>query len=291
MFKLSLHTDVISQDFDHALKVAKELGFQYIDLRDLWNKGILDLSDTEIRDVVGLIKKYKFKVSSLSPFLFFLPLREGEDDVTHRGSYSGHLVQLKRAIELAKLFDTDLIKCWCFMRDPQFVPFPSHFSQPFSVKEKIIERFQKPIRMAEEAGVILALESCHHSNAGTGIMVCKLIDKLGSNNVRLLWDPCNSAFTCGQDVYPYEYQQVKDYLVGVDIKDKIIDTRTGRFEHAAMGTGNKVYWPEILQALIKDDFQGIVVLESEYAPAGGTLEDGTRASLAVLESMISNATG
>ena len=287
MLKLSLHTDVISQDFDHALKVAKELGFQYIDLRDIWNKSIVDLSDAEVQDVAGLIKKYGLKVSSLSPFLFFLPLRESEDEVMHRGSYSGHLAQLKRAVELAKLFDTDLIKCWCFLRDSQFVPFPSYFPQPFSVREKIIERFQQPIRIAEEAGVILALESCHHSNAGTGIMVCNLIEELGSKHVRLLWDPCNSFFTSGQDVYPYEYQQVKDYIVGIDVKDKIIDTSTGRFDHTVMGEGNKVYWPEILQALVKDNYQGILVLESEYAPAGGTVEDGTRASLAVLKNMMS----
>lgn len=287
MLKLSLHTDLISQDFDYALKVAKNLDFKYIDLRTISHKSIVDLTDEEVRDVANIIKRYGLEVSSLSPFLFFLPLREREDEVTRFGSYSEHLTQLKRAVELAKLFDTDLIKCWCFLKERQTYPLPSYFPKPFSVREKIIERFQKAIRIAEEAGVILAMECCPHSNAGTGIMVRSLIDELGSKNVRLLWDPCNSFFTSGQDVYPYEYQQVKDYIVGIDVKDKNIDTFTGRSEHALMGEGKKIFWPEILQALVRDDYQGILVLESEYTPTGGTMEDGTRANIATLKNMMS----
>lgn len=288
MLKVAAHTDVISQDFEHALDVAQELGIEHIDLRDLWNKNIIDLSDSEVRDVRSSVTRHGLKVCSLSPYLFFLPLREREGEVTHRGSHSEHVDRLKRAVELAKVFDTNLVKCWSFIKDDQFIRFPSYFVQPFSVREKIIERFQKPMQIAEEAGVILAMESCHHSNTGTGIQVCQLIDELGSKNVKLLWDPCNSFYASGQDPYPYEYEQVKEYIVAVDVKDKIIDTRTGRYEHTVMGNGNKIYWPEILQRLLKDNYQGPLVLESEYAPKGGTVEDGTRESLKRLREMMSS---
>ena len=288
MFKLAVHTDLLGPNFNHALDVARELGIEHLSMRGLWNKSIVDLSDSEIRDVKSSVLKYGLKVCSISPDLFFLPLREGEDEITRRGSYLDHVNMLKRAVELAEIFDTNIIKCWSFLIDKQFTPHPHWLAQPFSVWEKIIERFQKPIQIAEEAGVILAIESCHHSNAGTGMLVCKLIDELGSKNVRLLWDPSNSFYTSGQDPYPYEYEHVKDYIACVDVKDKIIDTRLGKNVDTIMGKGNKIYWPGILQRLLEDNYQGPIVMESPYKPKGGTIEDGAKENIKELKEMISS---
>jgi sugar phosphate isomerase/epimerase len=141
---------------------------------------------------------------------------------------------------------------------------------------KIIDRFKKPVKLAEEAGVTLALESCHHVNTGTGLLVGKLIDEFGSNKIRLLWDPINSFYASGEDPYPYEYERIKQYIVYIDIKDALIDKRLNLYQFCQLGEGNKVSWPKILRALIEDDYQGVIALEAVALPAVGTKEEVTR---------------
>ena len=286
MFKLGIHTLTISQDFAHVLDVMDEVGLEYIDLRELWGKNIVDLSDSEIQDIKSLIKKHGVKVCCISPWVFFrMPLRKTEDEPTYGESYTQHLDKLKRAVELAKVFDTDLVRCFSFESEIAFEGNP-FFGHGFDAWKVLVERFQKPVKIVEEAGVTLALESCHLTNTGTGLMVCKLIDELGSKNVKLLWDPCNSYYASGVDPYPYEYEKVKDYIVYIDIKDKVIDKRYMTNAHVLIGEGNKIYWPEILQALKEDNYKGVISLETAYTPKGGTREDGTKESLRRVRQMI-----
>ena len=291
MFKLGVHSLAINQDFAHVLDVMNEVGLEYVDLRDLWGKNIVDLSDSEIQNVKSLVKKHGVKVCCISPWVFFrMPLRKTEDEPTYGESYAQHLDKLKRAAELAKVFDTDLIRCFSFENEIAFEGSP-FFGHGFNAWETLLERFQKPVKIAEEAGVTLALESCHLTNTGTGLMVCKLIDELGSENVKLLWDPCNSFYASGVDPYPYEYEKVKSYIVYIDIKDKVIDKRYMKNAHALIGEGNKIYWPEILRALGDDKYQGVISLETAYTPKGGTREDGTKESLWRLRQMIASLEG
>lgn len=50
MFQLGIFPDEINQDFERALYVtAKEFGLRYVELRTLWGKNLIDLSETDLK--------------------------------------------------------------------------------------------------------------------------------------------------------------------------------------------------------------------------------------------------
>ncbi len=56
-FRLSVITDEITQDFGHALEIAsKEFGLNYVELRGLWKKNIINLDEKETGEVLAIAK-------------------------------------------------------------------------------------------------------------------------------------------------------------------------------------------------------------------------------------------
>ena len=289
MFKLALSCPLQGEDFDRVLDEVDKLKLEYVDLRTIGDKNVTDLTDSEVQELESLIKKRGIKVSSISPFLFFrLPLTVSEDEVTIRGSYSEHLnIMLNRAIELAKIFKTKLIRCFSF--ETEFLFSKSGYKDlPFDIWGKIIERLEKASVIAEKNDVILAIENCHWCNLGTGLLVVKALNEIKSKNLGLWWDPANSVMASGENPYPNEYEQIKDHIAIIDMKDEIIDKRYNYWSHVAMGKGNKNNWQDIFQALIKDNYQGLIALESCYIPKNGTIHDGARESLSNVKQMLAS---
>jgi len=58
--------------------------------------------------------------------------------------------------------------------------------------------------------------------------------------------------------------------------------------HVAMGEGNKLNWPEMFRALIRDNCQKIITYESLYAPEGGTMYDGIRETFVKAREMLAS---
>src|ERR1700677_5061495 len=70
-FKLSVITDEISPDFDHACSVAaKDFGLQWVELRALWGKNISDLNSDDVSRAQAILAKYNLRVSDIASPLF-----------------------------------------------------------------------------------------------------------------------------------------------------------------------------------------------------------------------------
>ncbi len=158
MFKLGIITNSISQDIVHALDVAKQLGIRHVEIHSLWGKSIENLSDQEIRQVKEFITDRELEVSCVSSTVFLrCRLRPGEKIVwetsfiSSEGDYAAHIKMLKRAIEMADILETPLIRCFGFWKEDEMTA---------SSWQEIVQKFQEPVRMVEEAGMTLALENC-----------------------------------------------------------------------------------------------------------------------------------
>src|SRR2546426_8779690 len=67
MFKLSVINDEIAADFGRAAEVAaQEFGLQFIEIRALWGKNIMQLDAKEIAEARRILEKYKLRVSKIS---------------------------------------------------------------------------------------------------------------------------------------------------------------------------------------------------------------------------------
>lgn len=271
LLKTGIITNEISEDLEYALSVIKKMNLKYIELTNLWGKEIGDLSKKEISRLKELIDKYEFKVSCIAGWSFLgLPLWMREDDQTYDlltgwGSYTKHLERLKRTIEIAHILKTNIVRCFSFKTEVILNE---------KIWEKLIEKYQKPIQIAENEDVILAVECCPFCNMSTGYLMHELIERIQSDNLRILWDPANSFYSMGENPFPLEYQYIKNYIVHIHLKDFIMDKKINMFDCVSAGQGI-MSTLDLLKRLIEDNYQGVISLEPEFTPKGGTLEEGT----------------
>ncbi|TET49528.1 MAG: sugar phosphate isomerase/epimerase [Actinomycetota bacterium] len=274
MLKLGIITDEISQDFDHSLKVIDELGVDYIELQSMWGKEVTELNSKELKKVKDLINKWNKKVCSISPHLFFrVPLRAYNDYKSYWGSYNEHLEQFKNAVRIAKDLGTNLVRVFGFESEIWY----GNESEWGNVYDIAIEKFKEPIRIAEKENITIIMETCFLNNFSSASTLRKFIEKTGSQNMRALWDPCNTQFL-HEKPYPEGYNIIKDYMVHMHIKDGTVDSPNYGFTFCPPGEGQVGNYKQILKTLEEDNYKGVVSFEAEFLPAGGTREDALRLS-------------
>src|SRR5690349_19700582 len=169
--KLGVINDEITQDLDHALAVARELGLQFVELRAMWNKNLIDLKEDEVKEARRLLTKYGLKVSDIaSPFMKVdapgFPTKEGQRDTFNaRFGYKEQPFVLERAMELAKIFETDKIRVFSFWR----------IEKPEQVFDLVVADLRKALEKAKKQNVKLVLENEHDCNIATAAESVKLL--------------------------------------------------------------------------------------------------------------------
>jgi len=278
--KLGVITDGISRDFEHALAVMQEYGLDHAELQFLWEKEVGDLSDAEIGRAQDLVAQYGMTVSCISRHVLAgLPVNETEPgDPAH----TSHMEGLKRCIDTAKAFDCSTVRIMSCRKE--MILFGSGGAEVWNLAkgawDKALTLIEPAVRLAEDEGVTLVVETGN----GTMITSCALgrmlIDALGSKHLKVLWDPANSLY-CNERPFPDAMESLKGgYLGHLHLKDTTVDIPRATIAQVELGTGGMApYLEDIARALKADGYDGAISFESVYRPEGGTFEDGFRASI------------
>jgi sugar phosphate isomerase/epimerase len=260
MFKIGVVTDEISDDLQEAIRIAKSWGLEYIELHRVWGKNICDVDEATLSKVITIVRASGLAVTNIDSLTLRCYLENDEE-------YSQHIRHLLRSIEIAPLFDTDVVRLFSFWKEE-------------NVEERwdqIFEKMELPIRIAEREGVILGLENVSSGNVGTSDDLERLFRRFDSPNLRLIWDPGN-AYAAGEEMpFPDGYKKIKDRTIHVHLKDAIRDEQ-GRNVWKPIGQG-KVDYKGQLEALLRDDYQGVIALETHCTSASGSKIEGTKQSL------------
>jgi sugar phosphate isomerase/epimerase len=283
-FTLSILTDEISNDLAHALRVAAgEFKLTHVDLRAMWGKNIMRLDAKEVAAARALLETHKLRVGAIASPLFktdfpgaprskFSPPRDqfGADFTPEQQDEV-----LDRACELARAFNTTIVRCFDFWRLDDQAPY----------RVGIDERLRTAAEAAGKRGVMLAVENEHTCNTATGSEAARLLAAVKHPALRLTWDPGNAEHF-GESPFPLGYAKLpKERIAVVHCKDVI---RTGGTpEWMAMGRG-VIDWAGQFRALGRDGFAGTVTLETHWRGAG-TPEESSRQSLAGLRALIARA--
>ncbi len=247
-FKLSVITDEVSQDLEIVAKFANRFKLDGIEIRTLWNRNPQDLVG-KVDEIREILAKYELKVSAIASPFFKANIDSDED-------YRKHLNILENCIHLAKSLDTDIIRGFTFWRKGSFNEF----------LEKILEKFQKPLEIIESEGVLLGIENEPSTFVGNGKELALFLDRLGSKNVKALWDPGNDIWDPeGETPYPDGYRYVKDKIIHVHVKDGIRKGIDGKPACVAFGEGEVDYRGQI-KALREDGYRGYLSLETHWRP-------------------------
>ena len=255
MFKKGVITDEISQDFNSAVELALKYALDGLEIRSVWDKGPHELDRNDIDAIRKAVKTAKLEVCGISAPFFKCTL-DNEDE------YHCHIGILEKCIALAEQLDTKIIRGFTFWNQ-------GDFEKNF---EKIISKYEQPVKMLERAGMTLVLEMDPSVYATNATKVRRVIENIRSPHVKALWDPGNEIFDPEDEVpYPYGYNVIKPYMAHMHLKDAI-KLEHGKASSVPVGEG-KVDYKGQFKALIAEKYDGFVVLETHYRPAHDISEE------------------
>lgn len=285
-FRVAVINDEISQDFGRACEVAsREFGMEWIELRGMWNKNILNLDAGEVAEARRILEKYKLRVTDIGSPLFKVDWPGApKSKFSPKGSqfnadftYEQQPDVLERSIALAKAFRTDRVRCFDFWRLEEQAPYRS------AINAKLSEA----ANAAAKQGMILILENEFACNTATGAEAAQVLASVPSPSFMLNWDPGNAAGR-GEIPYPNGYHLLpKDRIGHCHCKDIARISDAGEPAWAAMGRG-VVDWSAQFAALKRDGYHFAVSLETHWRGAG-TPEESTRESWAGMKAQLRKA--
>jgi sugar phosphate isomerase/epimerase len=280
MSKLGVITDGISRDLEHALQVATEFDLEYAELQFVWDKQVGDFDDDQMAKALALVDKYGVKVSSITRHNF-VGLLVGEVEVGD-AVHQEQMAALQRCIDMAKAFDTKIVRTMSFRKE--MIIFGYNGAEDWNASrgawDKLIELLTPAVKLAEANDIILSVETGNNAMITSAVLARKFIDDMGSDNLRLMWDPANTLY-CGEVVWPDGFDVLRGgYISHVHIKDCRVDIPAAAVWQAEMGTAEMAPYLEGLATGLKEEnYDGVISLESVYHPDGGSYEDGFRASV------------
>jgi len=273
-FQVGIISDEISQDFGHACEVAsQEFGMKYVELRELWNKSLFDLTPKELADAKAILAKYNLRVFDIASPLFKVDWPGApRSKFSPTGDQYGTSFKfdqqddvLQRGIELAKAFDCERVRCFDFWQ----------LDDPSPFRKEMNQKLLKAANTLGERGLILVIENEPSCNTATGAEAGKLLAEIPSPHLLLNWDPGNAAML-GEIPYPDGYSHLPKKRIG-HCHCKDIQTNTdGKLGWAPMGRGT-IDWVGQFRALKQDGYRHAVSLETHWRGAG-TPEASSRES-------------
>lgn len=224
--KIYAFADEASPFIDNQIKAMKENSVDGLEIRNVDNVNIAEISDSKAKEVKNKLDKANLRVWSIgSPV--------GKIDIEN-DDFLLHIEKFKRTIELAHILAAENIRLFSF-----FTPKETRNNY----RDQVIERLGIFLDIARGSGITI----CHENEKGIyGDMPerCLEIHKTFPE-IKAIFDPAN-FIQCGADTLSC-WEILKPYVKYLHIKDAL---RDGSVVPAGKGIGNLKY--------ILDDFRHTV---------------------------------
>ena len=283
-FRLGVITDELTQDFEKALVWAKGFGLDWVELRFVWNKYVVDFTTDDVKRAKDLLEKHGLKVSVVdSPyFKTVLPgtqskYDEGKADPM-QSDFSKQGAILEKAIARAKDFATDKVRIFAFLR----------VADPKTVFDRVAKELEKTAGIAQREGIRLVLENEFSCNVATGAEGAAMLKAVTSPAFGLNWDPGN-AYAAGETPFPDGYEPIdKKRIWHMHLKDAAPGPKGGEAKWMPIG-GGKIDYLGQFRAVLKNGYEGTMSLETHYLNAAKNKEASSRESMEGLLKVIKEA--
>jgi L-ribulose-5-phosphate 3-epimerase len=285
-FRVAVITDEISQDFDRACFVAaREFGMEWVELRGMWNKNVMNLTSAEIADVKRILKQYQLRVTDIGSPLFKVDwpgaptskYSSKHDQFNADFGYEQQPQVLEKCVEVTKAFQTDRVRGFDFWRLEDQAPY----------RKAINAKLREAADQLGKQGINFVLENEYACNTATGAEAAKTLAAVPSTNLMLNWDPGNAAAR-GETPYPNGWRLLPKNRIGhCHCKDTVMKQGGEGFEWMPVGNGI-IDWVGQFKALKQAGYTHGVSLETHWHGAG-TPEESTRQSWAGMKADLQKA--
>jgi sugar phosphate isomerase/epimerase len=241
MFKLSAFADEIDPDPRRQIALLKRCGIRHIELRSIHGVNVLDLTDSQVKDLKSLLDSEGISLSAVGS-----PIgKVGVDE-----PFGLHLDRFRHALDLCKVFETPNLRIFSY--------YPGRFGDWHQWRGEVMYRMVAKARLAKQSGVRLLHENEHRIFGDDPHRVVDLLDTvqsaMGTDRFGAVYDPANYVF-CGFD--PWQaWQMTKKYTVHFHIKDWRAGDTHGSL--AGEGQGRIV---EVMAEAVQQNYDGFATLE------------------------------
>lgn len=263
-FPTSAVTDEFSQDIEVAARSMVELGMTGAEVRTVFGKNIIDLTDVELDRVIQTLRSHGLEIVSIaSPLLKCvlpdapeLDSRFQQDNFASQHTFEDQPALTERAFAIATRANARIIRVFSYWRTVR----------PEECVNRVAAALRQLADRASEHRLLIGLENEHACNIATAAESAHLLRIMDHPNLRLIWDPAN-AFVCGENPFPNGYRLLPvQRIVHVHAKD--CHMRDHQAEWTALGEG-AIDWTGQLRALLNDGYRGYISLETHWSGPNG----------------------
>jgi sugar phosphate isomerase/epimerase len=261
-------TDEFSPDLAQAVYQMAEIGMTGAELRLVFGKNILDLTDEEVARAREIVTGARLEVIGLSspvlkcvlPDAPPLDTRFQQDVFGSKHTYEDQPRLARRAFQIAHATGARLIRVFSYWRTVE----------PEKCFDRIAEALATLARDAAKEDLIIGLENEHACNVGTGADLARVLAAVDHPNLAAIWDPAN-AYVAGEVPFPDGYRKIPPARIAhVHAKDCHLEGH--RPVWGPLGTRD-VDWKGQIAALLADGYQGWVSLETHWPGPGFEKQD------------------
>jgi 3-dehydroshikimate dehydratase len=239
--------DEIADDLDAQVRGLEAEGIRRLDLRGVWGKNVLALSDDEVTRVGADLTSRGMRVSCVAS-----PIGKAAMD----GDFDQQIAGLRRALEIAHALGTRYVRVFSWYVPPE--------DDADGYREVVLERMGQLVRLAEAAGVVLLHENEGGLYGDSPARCHDLLTQLDSPALRAVWDPGNFV-AAGYDPLRDSWPLLQGWIDYVHVKDVRHEGNTRRIVVAGEG---EVRWAECIATLDAAGYRGVYALEPHLAVAG-----------------------
>lgn len=265
--KTKLRTAAITDEFSPELEVSTQamadIGMTGAELRVVFGKNILDLSDEEVERARQIADARGLEIMGLSsPILKCvlpdappLDTRFQHDIFASKHTYEDQPRLAQRAFQIAHKTGARVIRVFSYWRT----------LEPEKCLDRIAEALTRLARSAAQEDLIIGIENEHACNVSTGADVARVLAAVDHPNLAVVWDPAN-AYVAGEIPFPDGYRKMPPARIAhVHAKDCHLEGHKPVW--GPLGTRD-VDWKGQIAALLADGYQDYVSLETHWPGPG-----------------------
>ena len=283
-FPIAAITDEFSPDIETAVLSMRDVGMTAAELRMVFGKNIIDLSDEELERVRQIVAAQGLEIISIaSPLLkCVLPdapevdARFQQDMFAAKHKFEDQPRLTDRAFSIAKKMGARIVRVFSYWRTVE----------PEKCFERVVNALRELAQKAAAHNLIIGLENEHACNIATAAETAKVLAAIDHPNLKVVWDPAN-AYVSGENPFPHGYRLLPvNRIVHGHAKDCTVQDH--RPTWGPLGECD-IDWKGQIRALVDDGYKGYISLETHWPGPGGDKHMGSMICGRNLKSLVAAA--
>jgi sugar phosphate isomerase/epimerase len=245
MVRLSGFGDEISSSLQEQLDVLQQEGIHCLDLRGVWGKGVLALSNAELDTLKDTLEEREIEVTAIASPIGKVGILD---------PFPPHFEGFKKVLRIAEFFVCDYVRVFSF-----YIP---EGESPERYRHEVMRRMREMTHAAEDAGITLLHENERGIYGDRPERCREILEMVDSPFLGVTFDPANFV-QVGVKPYTEAFPLLKEDIRYLHVKDALF--ADGRVTPAGEGDGEI---REVVSALAMDGFDGVLALEPHLKVAG-----------------------